>query len=74
MCVNGNPKLCPQKSLSIDTQTSDADEKVLEGKEGSGDSSEAYIVDSAESYIGEKGEFNKGQKFIQLGLKAQILC
>ena len=56
MSIEGNPKLCPQNLSSIDTQTSDADSKVLEGKEVSGDSSESYIVDSSESNIGEKEE------------------
>ena len=56
MCIKGNPKSCLQNLSSTDTQTSDADEKVLEGKEVSGDSSESYIVDSSESYIGEKEE------------------
>ena len=32
------------------------DEKVIEGKEVSGDLSESYIVNSSESYIGEKEE------------------
>ena len=56
MCIEGNPKSCPQNVSSIDTQTSDTDEKVLEGKEVSGDSSESYIVDSSESYVGKKEE------------------
>ena len=56
MCIKGNPKSCPQNLSSIDTQTSDTDEKVSKGKEVSGDSSESYIVDSSESYIGEKEE------------------
>ena len=56
MCIEGNPKSCPQNLSSIDTQTFDTDEKVLEGKEVSGDSSESYIVDLSESYIGEKEE------------------
>ena len=62
MSIEGNPKSCPQNVSSIDTQTSDIpfhqhqDEKVLEGKEVSGDSSESYIVDLSESNIGEKEE------------------
>ena len=56
MCIKGNPKSCPQNLSSIDTQTSDTDDEVLEGKEVSGDSSESYIVDSSESNIGEKEE------------------
>ena len=48
MCVKGNPKSCPQNLSSIDTQTSDTDEKVLEGKEVSGDSSESYICEKEE--------------------------
>ena len=56
MSIKGNPKLCPQKSFDVDTQTSDVEDTVSEGKEVSGDSSESYIVDSSESYIGEKGE------------------
>ena len=48
MCIKGNPKLYPQKSFIIDTQTFDADEKVLEGKEVSGDSSESYIGEKEE--------------------------
>ena len=56
MSIEGNPKSCPQNLSSIGTQTSNTDEKVLEGKEVSGDSSESYIVDSSESYIGEKEE------------------
>ena len=56
MCIKGNPTSCPQNLSSIDTQTSDTDEKVLEGKEVSEDSSESYIVDLSESYIGEKEE------------------
>ena len=49
--VKGNPKLCPQKSFDVDTQISDVEDTVSEGKEVSGDSSESYIVDSSESYI-----------------------
>ena len=56
MSIKGNPKLCPQKSFDVDTQTSDVEDTVSEGKEVSGDSSESYIVDSSESYIGEKEE------------------
>ena len=56
MSIKGNPKSCPQNLSSIGTQTSNTDEKVLEGKEVSGDSSESYIVDSSESNIGEKEE------------------
>ena len=56
MSIEGNPKSCPQNLSSIGTQTSNTDEKVLEGKEVSGDSSESYIVDSSESNIGEKEE------------------
>ena len=60
MSIEGNPKSCPQNVSSIDTQTCDTPshqyqyEKVLEGKEVTGDSSEYYIVDSSESNIGEK--------------------
>ena len=56
MSIEGNPKSCPQNLSSIGTQTSNTDEKVLEGKEVSGDSSESYIVDTSESNIGEKEE------------------
>ena len=56
MSIKGNPKSCPQNLSSIGTQTSNTDEKVLEGKEVSGDSSESYIVDLSESNIGEKEE------------------
>ena len=63
MCVEGNPKSCPQNLSSIDTQTSDTDEKVLEGKEVSGDLSESYIVDSSESYKGEKEEEDDDDPF-----------
>ena len=54
MSVEGNPKSCPQNLSSIGTQTSNTDEKVLEGKEVSRDSSESYIVDLSESNTGEK--------------------
>ena len=43
MSVKGNPKLCPQKSFNVDTQTSDVEDTVSEGKEVSGDSSESYV-------------------------------
>ena len=56
MSIKGNPKLCPQKSFDVDTQTSDVEDNVSEGKEVSGDSSESYIVDSSEYYTGEKEE------------------
>ena len=56
MSIEGNPKSRPQNLSSIGTQTSNTDEKVLEGKKVSGDSSESYIVDSFESDIGKKEE------------------
>ena len=56
MSIEGNSKSCTQNVSSIGTQTSNTDEKVLEGKEVSGDSDESYILDSSESNTGEKEE------------------
>ena len=63
MSIKGNPKSCPKNLSSIGTETSNTDEKVLESKEVSGDSSESYILDSSESYIGEKEEDDDDDSF-----------
>ena len=67
MSIKGNPKSSLQNVSSIGTQTSNADEKVLEGKEVSGDSSESYIVDLSESNIGEKEEDDDDPFFTYFG-------
>ena len=55
------------KSFDVDTQTSDVEDTVSEGKEVSGDSSESYIVDSSQSYIGEKEDNDDDPFFICFG-------